>query len=150
MWDKQIYHFVGFRKERGIRWKGLSSSLLDFLISPFSFFHSEHIPVLTVHVANNTNRTTTGQHKNTPKKGNEESLFCGFIGMAINRILGRVGHELKEQLTGMNLPKIGSDGQQWCKHYIKPSVYSCCDFLVWNLMPSNSSYCKRLPLPLLS
>lgn len=52
MWDKQIYHFVGLRKERGICWKGLSSSLLDFLISPFSFFHSEHIPVLTVHVAN--------------------------------------------------------------------------------------------------
>lgn len=75
MWDKQIYHFVGFRKERGIRWKGLSSSLLDFLISPFSFFHSEHIPVLTVHVANNTNRTTTGQHKNTPKKGNEETFY---------------------------------------------------------------------------
>lgn len=58
IWAKtkwEIYHFVGFRKKRGIRWKGLSS-LLDFLISPFSFFHSEHIPVLTVHVADNINR----------------------------------------------------------------------------------------------
>lgn len=62
MWGKDIYHFVGLRKERGIRWKGLSSSLLDFLISPFSFFHSEHIPVLTVHVADkhkqNDNKST--------------------------------------------------------------------------------------------
>lgn len=52
MWIKETYHFVRFREKRGICWKGLpSSSLLDFLISPFSFFHSEYIPVLTVHVA---------------------------------------------------------------------------------------------------
>lgn len=67
---KQTYHFVWFRKKRGICWKGFSSSLLYFLISPFSFFHSEHIPVLTVHVAENTNRATSQHKKYNNKKKN--------------------------------------------------------------------------------
>ena len=73
---EQTYHFVGFREERWICWKGLSSSdLLDFLISPFSFFHSEHIPVLTVHVANKANRTTTSQHKNMPGRDSKQTSY---------------------------------------------------------------------------
>jgi len=54
---KWTYNFNRFRKEGGVSWKGLSS-LLDFLISPFPFFHTEHIPVFTVHVANNRDRVT--------------------------------------------------------------------------------------------
>ena len=67
---EQTYNFIGFRKERGICWEGLSSALLDLLIAPFSFFHSEHIPVLTVHVAIER-ITDTGQHADTSLQNNK-------------------------------------------------------------------------------
>ena len=68
---EQTYNFIGFRKERGIGWEGLSSALLDLLIAPFSFFHSEHIPVLTVHVAIER-ITDTGQHVDTSQLTNRD------------------------------------------------------------------------------
>lgn len=47
---RATYNFVWLGKERRARWEGVLA-LLNFLIPPFPFFHTQHIPVFKVHVA---------------------------------------------------------------------------------------------------
>lgn len=54
------HHFVWFSKERRVGWEGFVT-LLNFLISPFPFFHTQHIPVFTVHVA--TSKKISPDHR---------------------------------------------------------------------------------------
>lgn len=56
------YNFVRLGKERRARWEGVFA-LLNFLIPPFPFFHTQHIPVFTVHVAMKKNTIFTSQKR---------------------------------------------------------------------------------------
>lgn len=59
-WGAGTHHFVWFSKERRVGWEGFVT-LLNFLISPFPFFHTQHIPVFTVHVA--TSKKISPDHR---------------------------------------------------------------------------------------
>lgn len=66
-WGKSIqtrttYNFVWLSKERRAGWEGVFA-LLNFLIPPFPFFHTQHIAVFTVHVAIEKNAIFTSQKK---------------------------------------------------------------------------------------
>lgn len=58
----ETHNFVRFSKERRVGWKGFFT-LLDFLISPFPFFHTQHISVFTVHVAAKNNQQFPGHRR---------------------------------------------------------------------------------------
>lgn len=60
---RATYNFVWLSKERRARWEGVFT-LLNFLIPPFPFFHSQHIPLFTVHVAMNKNAILPSQKDN--------------------------------------------------------------------------------------
>lgn len=62
---RSTYDFVWLSKERRARREGVFT-LLYLLIPPFPFFHTQHIPVFTVHVAVERNTVFTPQNK----KGN--------------------------------------------------------------------------------
>lgn len=67
-WEKSIqrrttYNFVWLSKKRRARWEGVFA-LLNFLIPPFPFFHTQHIPVFKVHVAMERNAIFTLQKEN--------------------------------------------------------------------------------------
>lgn len=72
-WGAGTHHFVGFSKERGVGWEGFVT-LLNFLISPFPFFHTQHIPVLTVHVATSKKSRAdhTGGRRDVRAQGRDE------------------------------------------------------------------------------
>lgn len=67
--QRTTYNFVWLSKERRARWEGVVA-LLNFLISPFPFFHTQHIPVFTVHVAMKRNTSFT-LHKKS-----KNYMFC--------------------------------------------------------------------------
>ena len=73
--QQTTYNFVWLSKERRARWEGVVP-LLNFLIPPFPFFHTQHIPVFTVHVAMKRNTTFTSQKEK--EKLNVLYSFCQF------------------------------------------------------------------------